>query len=93
MASFVRDDNNNKKWMVRWESADDTGVHHHKKRGFLSKKEAQNWYMVHCQEEKKTSGDDMLFDDLIEAFLVYHRHRVKESSYVQNVNRIDQKGL
>lgn len=92
----------NGKWMIRWRETDETGVHQRRKRGFNTKKEAEAWYYFHYKEfedkEKavavttvepvESDPNSIMFADLAEAWLVYQKNRVKESSYVSNVNRV-----
>lgn len=96
MASFVRDDNNKQKWMCRWEETDDTGVHSKKKRGFLTKKEAQQWYIRYCAEKEKPQEPqkkEYTFDDVYSSYLTYMSSRVKETTYKNVLTVFGQKIL
>ena len=94
MASFVRDDNNKQKWMCRWEETDDTGVHSKKKRGFLTKKEAQQWYINYCAEKRKPTEEkkDLMFDEIYIAYMDYASKRIKEST-MKNIKMIFEKKI
>lgn len=86
-----------KKWSVRFRTIIDGEQKQKRLSGFKTKKEAQSAYIdfVKEQEQKEklreveATPPEMLFSEMVEKFLVYSKSRVKESTYVTNLDRIN----
>lgn len=87
----------NKKWSVRFRTIIDGELKQKRLSGYKTKKEAQAAYIdfVKEQEQKEKLREaeatplEMLFSEMVEKFLVYSKSRVKESTYVTNLDRVN----
>lgn len=84
----------NKKWSVRFRVLEDGQESNKRLSGFATKKEAQQAYIQFINEQqkkrdKKVSHEDMLFEDLANAYLDHVKTRNKYSSWYSTKNKID----
>ena len=86
----VSKDKSTGKWMVQWRVKDLQGkVIHKKKRGFKTKKEAQEWEVL--QRIKVEDSSSMLFSLFIELYFQDMQHRVKKSTYKNKIHLVEKK--
>ena len=86
----VQKDSTTGKWMVQCRVTDWQGtVTHKKKRGFSTKKEAQEWERNLLSKAK--ANVNMLFGDFIELYFEDLSHRLKASTLANKHWIVDQK--
>jgi integrase len=83
-----------KLWSVRFREIDRDGVTQNKRlSGYKTKKEARQAYIDYVAEQgsiqDKTEDNRLLFDTLIDSYLEHQKTRVKESSFYDITNKIN----
>ena len=101
MPSYEQSTGKNKFWSVRFrETGEDQKRHQKRLSGFKTKRDARLAYEAYCLERDKAARerkpivtpenpDNMYFSDLLDAYLLYEKGRVKESSYYDVENKIE----
>ena len=88
-------------WFVRFRETGENQKRHQKRlSGFKTKRDARLGYEAYCLERDKAAKerkpivtpenpDNMYFNDLLDAYLLYEKGCVKESSYYDVENKIE----
>ena len=78
----VEKDPNTGKWLIQYRYKDWTGKSHKStKRGFRTKKEAEEWYRSFLLKQNRSL--DMKFSDFAALYMEDMRHRLREHTIIQ----------
>lgn len=94
MASYEKSSNGT--WSVRFRAIEDFELKQKRLRGFKTKKEAELAYFEYqskAEEEKQNKvapgSKSLTFESLYNEYKEYQKHRIKESSFVDMVNKVE----